>query len=183
MKAFFEKTKMSVKGAGFSLVELLVSISIIILLSIALLLQQSAFDNTIHITNTANEIVLVIQRAQQYSTSVVGGGSYGVHFPAGGREIIFYQNTIPPPPNSPNLWYTQGEPVVEIFSIPRQATIDSAAHGVSIAFRRPNQEPSFFSGSSSWNVGEVNIVLLSEDGSISRTISVSRTGRIFLQDL
>lgn len=183
MKAIFEKTRMSVKRTGFALVELLVAISIIVILSTVLVVHQGAFDDTIHLTNTAHEVVLVIQRAQQYSTSIVGGHSFGVQLQENGNQIVFYRNT------NANLQFEHGTDIIEeTFRLPRRATIGSitatgggSASLVSIAFRRPNPEPLFFSGNSPWTVGSNNVRIQLRSGTHSRTIIIAPTGRIFLE--
>jgi prepilin-type N-terminal cleavage/methylation domain-containing protein len=77
---------------GFTLVELLVTISIFVILTGVVLFSQSKFDSTILLTNLAYDTALTIRQAQTYGVNVkesfnpfvVGGGSafnsYGVYF-------------------------------------------------------------------------------------------------------
>lgn len=98
MKLFFSKeqnTKYRLLNthSGFSLIELIVSISIIIIISSVALFNQAKFSSDILISNMAYEIALIIRQAQVYGTSSKGNedaltlqGSeqyrvgYGVHF-------------------------------------------------------------------------------------------------------
>jgi prepilin-type N-terminal cleavage/methylation domain-containing protein len=189
LRASLEKVKAPAQCAGFSLVELLVVISIIILLSIPLVLHQGAFDETIHLTNTTHEVVLVIQSAQQYSTSVVGGGSFGVHLQAGGNQnqIVFYRNL------DADLSFGGTNRTEETYTLPGRAFVSSiiATGGggsagtdpVSIAFARPNPEPLFFRGANQWSVGSESVRIQLESGGAHRTVVILPTGRIFVEPL
>lgn len=71
---------------GFSLVELLVVVSIFLIITSVTLFKQGKFSSDTLITNTAYEVALAIREAQVYGVgSKQGGGevgnkSYGVHF-------------------------------------------------------------------------------------------------------
>jgi len=73
---------------GFSLIELLVSISILVAISTLILVNQNRFGGTISLSNLAYQVALTIRQAQTYGFSVreaqEGTGnftpSFGVHF-------------------------------------------------------------------------------------------------------
>ncbi len=78
------------KQTGFTLVELLVTISIFVILTGVVLFNQSKFNSTILLTNLAYDTALTIRQAQNYGINIKefnkGDGSnsqfvpYGVHF-------------------------------------------------------------------------------------------------------
>ncbi|MEX0910043.1 MAG: type II secretion system protein [Candidatus Paceibacterota bacterium] len=169
---------------GFALVELLVAISIIVILSVSLLFQQSKFDSSVQITNVAYDIALAIQEAQTYSKSaVIGDGasddvSYGVHFVRGSDEFIFYRN------NDVIRGYTSGDEIVERYTITGRTSITDICSSetgggcgkgsVSISFMRPNPEPTFSFSPSGGSVARIVI----ENDDVTREIIVTQTGQI-----
>lgn len=73
--------------AGFSLVELLVVVSIFVIMTSIVLYNQNKFSSDISISNASYEVALEIRQAQIYGTLVregeVGGefdAAYGMHF-------------------------------------------------------------------------------------------------------
>ncbi len=73
------------KGTGFTLVELLVSISIFIFMTALLVANYGSFNNSVLLTNLAYDIALSIRTAQTYGLSVQGQNNnfqnpYGVAF-------------------------------------------------------------------------------------------------------
>lgn len=84
---------------GFSLVELLVVLSIFSLITSVVLVQGSRFDSSILLTNLAYETALTIREAQVYGISVRGetGASglafqhaYGVYFGGDDKSIVSF---------------------------------------------------------------------------------------------
>lgn len=73
---------------GFTLVELLVTITIFVILTGVVLFNQSKFNSTILLTNLSYDIALTIRQAQTYGINIKefdAGGTdnfypYGVHF-------------------------------------------------------------------------------------------------------
>jgi prepilin-type N-terminal cleavage/methylation domain-containing protein len=78
------------KQKGFTLVELLVTISIFVILTGVVLFNQTRFNSTILLTNLAYDTALTIRQAQNYGINIKefdsGSGNggkfvpYGVHF-------------------------------------------------------------------------------------------------------
>jgi len=91
MKKTFNTFKIN-SSSGFSLIELLVVISIFTIITSVVLVNQSRFSSDIVITNLAYEIALEVRQAQTYGIAVRGTASadnpalllfkqaYGVHF-------------------------------------------------------------------------------------------------------
>jgi prepilin-type N-terminal cleavage/methylation domain-containing protein len=63
--------------SGFSLIELLVSISIIVIITSIALVRNSSFNQTILLTNQAYELALDIRRSQVLGVSVQAGAEPG----------------------------------------------------------------------------------------------------------
>ena len=104
MKIFFKKNNKSFKNSkkGFTLVELLITISIFVILTGVVLFNQKSFDSTILIKNLAYDIALTIRQAQTYGVNVkesqVEGkfSSYGVYFDlnadGGNQKFVFFSD-------------------------------------------------------------------------------------------
>lgn len=94
------------KKKGFSLVELLVVVSIFLIITAVTLFKQSKFSSDILITNTAYEVALTIREAQVYGVgskqSGLGTQGYGVYFSEGfaGDHYVMYSET----PESDNTY-------------------------------------------------------------------------------
>ena len=81
------------KSSGFTLVELLVSISIFAVVTGLVLAKYQSFNGGIILTNMAYEVALTIRQAQSYGINVRQQGnifsiSYGVHFEKNGTNPI-----------------------------------------------------------------------------------------------
>lgn len=83
---------------GFTLVELLVTISIFVILTGIVIFNQGKFNSTILLTNLAYDTALTIRQAQTYGINIKGfdtgsGGikavPYGVHFETGDNNKSF----------------------------------------------------------------------------------------------
>ncbi|HYC34233.1 MAG TPA: type II secretion system protein [Candidatus Paceibacterota bacterium] len=102
----------SKKKKGFSLVELLVVVSIFLIITAVTLFKQSKFSSDILITNTAYEVALSIREAQVFGVgskqSDIGTQGYGVYFSEGfdGAHYIMYSET----PNSDGTYEFTYEP-------------------------------------------------------------------------
>ena len=100
--------KLPAHSAGFTLVELLVSISIMVLIMSVVLINYHRFDTTFSTTNLAYDIALSIRQAQSYGISVHANTTisnntnnaqyqfgYGIHFSGADdtHYILFADNT------------------------------------------------------------------------------------------
>ncbi len=81
------------RQAGFTLIELLAVTAIITIITLTLLLRQSAFDSTVVLRNVTYSVALSVRQAQVYGVSVLGSSNAGdVQF-APGYGLYFNQNT------------------------------------------------------------------------------------------
>jgi prepilin-type N-terminal cleavage/methylation domain-containing protein len=90
---------------GFTLVELWVTLTIFVLITMVLVAQSVRFGGDIVISNLAYDVALTLREAQIFGQSVRGGGpggsdfttGYGVHFnkdPALNNSYIFFEDRL-----------------------------------------------------------------------------------------
>lgn len=126
---------------GFTMIELLVSISIMVLITGLVLGNYKTFSNSAQFVNTAESIVLALRQAQVYgiaakSNAVVCGGSafdcvYGVHLdsfagdlvnpPRNNQVILFADEDVSTPNDA--YHYTSTDRIVETITFPPGVTI------------------------------------------------------------
>ncbi len=91
-------------ASGFTLVELLVVITIFVLLTGIVLFNQSNFDNGILLNNLAYDIAFTLRQAQNFGVSVkessvsnfqAGYGMYMNINPGGTKNFVFFTDTNP----------------------------------------------------------------------------------------
>jgi len=134
-------------GAGFTMIELLVTVSIFALVTSVLLANYPRFSSKILLENTAHAIGLSVRQAQTFGLNVHGvrvGGidtfpTYGVHFslqgvneidPADQKHFVLFADILKEPPdgdsdstnndkiyNAAQGCTTQGGECVDIFTI------------------------------------------------------------------
>ncbi|MFA5987506.1 MAG: type II secretion system protein [Candidatus Paceibacterota bacterium] len=91
------------KNMGFTMIELMVSISIFFITASMILTNYPAFGTNLAIENLAQDIALSIRQAQVFGVAIVGAGSgtsqvfnaYGISFPAPDTTLAsMYKYTI-----------------------------------------------------------------------------------------
>lgn len=172
--------------AGFTLVEMLVSISIIGLISTVIMMQYTRFDSQLLLRNMAYELALGVRQAQSLGISVTGGGAggftapYGVHFTVGTNYVLFRDI------NS-NFIYDSGEGLttMTIERGNRVADLCIAATcsktSLDIVFVRPDPDAHFAANGSAVAASSATVVLKSKDNTYTRTVVVSTTGQVSVQ--
>ena len=68
MKSFFKNKK--IVKAGFTLVELLITLSIFAVTTTIVMFSQSQFDNSVILTNLAYDVAVTLRQAQTYGVNV-----------------------------------------------------------------------------------------------------------------
>lgn len=85
---------------GFTIIEFIVTISILLIITTAILLKYPNFRQNIFLKRTAQEIALTLRQAQTYGlstkesqpgTNVFSG--YGVHFESGSDSFVLFSDT------------------------------------------------------------------------------------------
>ena len=154
---------------GFSLIELMVVLAIILIITSVVLGNQSSFNKTLILANTAYDIGLTLRSAQTYGlgSRIVGtatNAGYGVHFLSGspGSFGLFADTSPAPSCSTPDCkpgdhaYTTDSDVLVQTYTLGNGMTINNfcsltsgtwtcAAGGgltsLDIVFSRPNPVP------------------------------------------
>lgn len=197
MKFVFSKlTKLYRVQRGFTLIEMLVTISIILMVTSAVLLKQTSFTSITLLKSQALELSLDIRSAQQYGVSALADRpdstvAYGVYFDA--QEPGQYQLFLDANQNS---LYDPGEElgvanILDDRFFLKEICIQgdcSSTRAASVAFQRPNFDAVIgntnHSGADYRLHGrtKVDIVLAPKvDTNMTRAVTVYQTGQISMQ--
>ncbi len=181
----YQSQEQSVKG--FSLIELMVTVSIIIIVTGLALVRYSSFNNTVLLKSEALEIALIVREVQslgmQADASTGGRAPYGLHIDTSSsqnQELVIFQDgdgdTVYDsveelaPPASP-------VPIDARFAI-TAICVGSGACGsgsASVAFERPNFNAIINGGSAT----SLTIVLSdASGGGASRRIIINQNGYV-----
>ncbi len=185
-------------NTGFSMVELLVTISILVLVSAVIFFNNAQFNNHIIVENLAYEISLAIRQAQSYGVQVrETEGSfnegYGIYFDKDSEQFFIFADSYPE--DNPNFVYDldsdevvdtlrmTGGNKIDDLCIEKDSTRTCSLTDISIAFLRPN--PNAIIKTSSVEDTEydtVEIQIVSPKG-IKKKIFVNRVGQISVQSV
>ncbi len=147
---------------GFSMIELMVTTSIVAVISSIVLFNFPSFSSKILLENLTHEIALVVRQAQVYGIGIkaTAGGvfpSYGAHFdtdPAKQKQVLLFADA-----NTNGIYEAGNDTVIETFEIQRGNYISglcSIASGfttcapteeIDITFKRPDPEAKICAGS------------------------------------
>lgn len=186
---------------GFSLVELVVSIGILLIIISILVFRFTSFDSIILLRTLAYDIGLSIRQAQSYSLSAHGlstGGSlefdnpYGVSFTPGATSYAFFAYTG----SNPVPRYETGEvQTIDLYNLGRSFEIYDVCAGIGavehcginrldVSFRRPEYISLFYatncSGSCSVAAIDKGIIKIrsTRNPSVVARIEITYTGQI-----
>jgi len=184
---------------GFTLVELLVTISIFVILTGIVLWNQTKFNSTILLTNLAYDTALTIRQAQSYGINIKEFNTdqfvpYGVHFEKNAKSFILFADTHYDPdiPSVVNKYVgatdkcQSTDSCVNRYSIKRGNYVSNLniegvtgnKNSIDIIFRRPNPDAIIFAdGALISDPTKALITLTGVDGSF-RTVSVQSNGLI-----
>jgi prepilin-type N-terminal cleavage/methylation domain-containing protein len=172
---------------GFTLVELLVSISIFTVITSVAIFNHSQFNGSVLLTNLSYEIALSVRQAQSYGISVRENSAqnfnsgYGVHFDTTvpTQYILFEDKTGGTP------YVHDGSDIdIQTYTIEKgnkvaKVCLDGvkpcSSTSVDISFSRPNPDAYIYSGGT--NHGKAEICVTSPQGLV-RKIIVESTGQI-----
>jgi len=170
---------------GFSLIELLVSVAILVVVSGLVFFNQSGFNNSVLLENLAYEISLTIRQAQSYGLqskeTEIGGtfeAGYGVYFTTvapNNNLIILYADDV-----NVDKEYTAGsDTIIDTLKMATGNTViklcaDSICDltELDVSFIRPN--PTAYINEDK-NIGEIYIESPREE---QRKILINRIGQI-----
>jgi len=187
------------KNRGFGLVELLVSISILVLVMGIILARHSSFNSAVLLRNQAHQVVLHAREIQHFAVSVTGDSgdfrnTYGLHFNTMSGHNRGYKVFKD---GNGDSYFNVG--TGEEFG--RQGTLDPrfiideitlvgsalSSDRVSVVFERPNFDARFFVSSGEVvdaSAVEITVRLLGTTGDTTseiRKIEITKTGQISVQ--
>jgi len=199
---FFKKSKATFTR-GFGLVELMVSISIVVLVTSIILVRHTSYNGAVLLRSQAYEVALQAREIQLSAVSAIleAGGFrnvFGLHFDTNTSDyyLNFKDNTSG---SGGDFYYGSGEQIGKRNNIDKRfeigeirlmngVTTVSSPTALSIVFERPNFDARFFTGANNEvttaSTVEIDIRLKGASGTGSgevRTVEISRTGQITVQ--
>lgn len=191
---------------GFTLVELLVTISIFVILTGVVLFNQQKFNSTILLTNLAYDTALTIRQAQNYGINIrefdSGTGGvfvpYGVHFnKTAPKSFILFADTnfLISSPSLLNVYNgatstcSNSGGCVNRYSIKRGNYIfdlkvtddggrETSVSKLNIIFKRPDPDAIIYGANGGVKYAKASIILKGVDGESIRTVNVQKNGLI-----
>ncbi len=181
---------------GFGMVEMLVSISIIVIVSSVILVRQNSFNSAILLRSQAYEVALQVRDVQLSAVSVsADGGGFrsvvGVHFDSSTGNNTSYR--IFSDSDGDNFYDSNEEfgiqglldPRFEISGIRTIGDSFAASDGLSVVFIRPDFDAEFTDRVGTVNASSVEIDIARRDASggpaAVRTVEITSTGQISVQ--
>ena len=186
---------------GFTIVELMVTISFFVIISSVVLVRHATFSSNLLLTNLAYDIALSIREAQVFGLSVSEFGTgtgefdvgYGIHIDSGDNiSYILFADREPK-----NQRYDDNSEIVDVFNIHKGNTISLFCGVLSngtekcsptnisyldIVFERPNPDAIITSSITGESYSSAKIVVRSPQGK-ERTIIIGITGQIYVEPL
>lgn len=205
MRKFFEKKKNN--KSGFTLVELLVTISMFVIITGVVLVNSNQFDNSVLLRNFTYDIALTIKQAQTYGVNVNENSmqkfdtGYGVYFNTEQSDTNFVlfndldesndpSNIDSNTSNSVTLCGLNSE-CIKKYSMNKGAHITDICvsvldnscninvNNLSIIFKRPSLEAKIYNSNSLESYKYAKINLASGDGATSSVV-ITSIGQIYV---
>jgi len=179
---------------GFTLIELMVTISIVVLVTAVILVEYSSFNSTTLLTSQAYVTAFDLREAQSLAIGVRGQGTqfkeeYGLYFDMSNPKsyLLFQDNGIVVPAQ-----YTIGEEIgapntldprfkINDICVYTGNTIDCNVTKLSVTFKRPDFDAAFSAYNGSTLIGNVTsaeIEFAPYRGTGTRTVTVTSAGQI-----
>lgn len=191
---------------GFTLVELLVTVTIFIVMTALLVARYGSFNDGAILSSTSYDIALALRDAQSYGVNVQGktvSGSqsfnypYGIHFntiPNTNNQFVLFADSNPLA--APDGVYTAAaDTLITSYMMQNGSFVSSLCAGsgpgtpcksttlLDISFKRPDPNAIIESeGNKSIQYAYAEIQIKSGTGTGSRTIVVRETGEIAVQN-
>jgi len=190
---------------AFTLVEVLVTTSILVIISTAILFSFPKFNSKIAFDNLAYQIALKVREAQIFGLGVRGfetpGGtvfsSHGISFDVSTPENrITFSRFVDLPLgeglpgdrlyNAANEEFERldirgGNSIFELCGHLSGGQINCTLKFVNILFERPDPDAIFRSNIPGHVYGQVDIIIIDRNGELTKTIQVFSTGQISIQ--
>lgn len=174
--------------AGFGLIELMVSISIMMLVAAIILVRQDAFNGSVLLRSQAYEVALAAREVQlnAVSASTIQGSTrdvLGLYFNTGTPSVYkLFRDADQDSYYDASEEYGQQGSLDSRFVIKSITAGGSARSDVAVVFERPNFDAKFFGSTGQINVSSVEIVIgTTETGGPTKTIVISSSGQVTVQ--
>jgi len=191
---------------GFTLIEMMVVLSVIASVTAIALTSQSAFNKTLILANTAYDIALTLRSAESFgmssrATGVIANAGYGIHFQIGTPDsFLMFADIFPlvgssctrPDCKPGDRIYTSDDTLVQTYTLGNGITVsDFCAYSDSwhcastgdlnsldIVFMRPNPDAFIHANISSYTQYTAACITISTNQGASRFVSVAASGQI-----
>jgi len=157
------KNTMPFYGAGFTIIEIIVAVAILMVISVFTLVALNTFRENQSLKNSVNETIALINQARSKTLSSQDFSQYGIHFES--SRIVLFKGTIFSEPNPDNVVLTLASSI-EISSI----SLDGG--GVDLVFQKLTGKTDQF--------GSI-IFRVKNDISKTKTIDIKNTGIVDVQ--
>lgn len=183
--------------AGFSLIELMVSIGIMVIVMAVIMVRQTSFNGAVLLRSEAYKVALNLRDVQLSAVSAVGNSGdfrelYGAHFTASSPANEFYQIFKDADNDG---FYDSGEEfgaqgVLDSRFIIREIRVDGVLYnspqGLSVVFERPNFDAMFYGSGGPVSATSVQIDVARKAATGNglgdlRTIEITSAGQIAVQ--
>jgi len=199
--ALFKKKVTPIYSSGFTVIELMVTITIVVLVTGVIMVQYSSFNSSVLLTSQAYLTAFDVREAQSLAVSVRGQSSefyeqYGLYFDmATPNMYLLFQDNDSNNGSGDDVSparYDEGEEIGIPFLVDSRFEIidmcgfDGAVRScfadgfddVAITFKRPDFDAAFYSQGFS-NLQSVEILIGTSDGNgLTKTVTVYTTGQI-----
>ncbi|MFM2381953.1 MAG: hypothetical protein RLZZ76_720 [Candidatus Parcubacteria bacterium] len=190
--------RLKLEARGFTVIELMVTIAIVVLVTGLIMIQYSSFNNSILLRNQAYLTAFDVREAQALAVSVKGNTAefreeYGLFFDISTpTNYLLFQDDDARGKYYParyNVGEQVGVPyrVDPRFFIKDICATDSvsrtcyrqnpALRSIAVSFRRPDFEASFYTTAKT-NIQSVEIFFGTNDSSIERSVTIYKTGQV-----
>lgn len=188
--------KKCIPKLGFSLIELIVSISVVAIVTGVVLARHNAFNGAVLLRNQAYEIAFAVRQAQQLAVSGQTGAltttqrqRYGVEFSTAADGAVNRQSFRLYKDNNNNGVFDSGDTELQVFRLDsRFQIVGLSTAGVTrgsmrVLFERPLFDAKFYQGSSNALVTGPARVVIRPTGSSSaeRIIIITASGQVTVE--
>lgn len=196
---FLIKTQKSIANNGFTVIELMVTITIIVLVTAVVLVNYSSFNSSVLLTNQAYVTAFDLREAQSLAVSVRGNQGafkeeYGLHFdttPGNDNKYILFQDngTNNPAQYDPVTDKVIGTPnivdprfKINNLYVSNGSVTNSQVTTLDVTFKRPNFDAVMYSSSPTvGSITSAKIEFTPINGGLTRTVVISSSGQISVQ--
>lgn len=193
-------------SAAFTLVEMLVSISIFAVITTIVLANYPKFSEHFALERTAQEVVQSLREAKTLSLAVTVTElspnlqmGYGVHFDQSSKDYLIFADIYPTTPQTPNKYYDpstqfkaqdridssyhiQADASITGFCVGNDCLSDITVKALDIVFTRPEPVITFFyqdaTGYHEWKDQQNVSIFVTNAKGESKKIIVWKTGQI-----